>query len=441
MAHKTVSAAQEILEKNEKYIAGGVFSLNRKIDPMRVFVRAKGAYVWDIEGKRYTDYHAAFAPYFLGHADDDVDQAVIDIVKDSASLFGAGTTPWEAELAELLVACVPTLEQVQVTNTGSEATALALRLARAVTGRDGVLLMQGGYNGWEDEVAFNLMDPPERQQPDSEGNLPLNPISAGIPASVNRNVHVVQFNDLEAAERQLAGGEIAAVMLEPILQNVGVVKPEPGYLAGLRRLCDEYGALLVFDEVKTGFRHALGGYQSLCGVTPDLSTFGKAVANGYPMGVIGGKKAYMQHFSHPDPSRRALIAGTYNGHPVTVAATLATLKKLKSREAEIYGHTDRLGRLMEEGLKELFAAQDYPTTVVRQGSAFVVYFMDHAPRDWLDIARHNDMERDVRYRKALLDEGVFHFPVATKQGSISFAHTEKDIAETLEITEKVLAEL
>jgi glutamate-1-semialdehyde 2,1-aminomutase len=159
MAHKTVSAAQEILERNEKYIAGGVFSLNRKIDPMRVFVKAKGAYVWDIEGERYTDYHAAFAPYFLGHADNDVDQAVIDILKDSASLFGAGTTPWEAELAELLVACVPTLEQVQVTNTGSEATALALRLARAVTGRGGVLLMQGGYNGWEDEVAFNLMDP------------------------------------------------------------------------------------------------------------------------------------------------------------------------------------------------------------------------------------------------------------------------------------------
>ncbi len=441
MAYSATSDAQQILEKNRRFIAGGVFSLNRKIDPMRVFVRAAGAYIWDSDDKRYIDYHAAFAPYFLGHADADVDQAVSDMLRTCSSLFGAGTTPWEAELAELLVTCVPTLEQVQVTNTGSEATALALRLARTVTERDGVLLMQGGYNGWGDDVAFNLMDPADQQTPDQGGNIPLHPMSAGIPESVQQHVRVLQFNDLDAAERQLRTREVAAVMLEPILQNVGIVKPQPGYLEGLRRLCDEHGTLLIFDEVKTGFRHALGGYQSLCGVTPDLSTFGKAVANGYPLGVVGGKKQYMEYFDHPDPRRRALIAGTYNGHPVSVAATIATLKKLASRAEEIYGHTDRLGQLMEEGLGELFAEQDYPVTVVRQGSAFVAYFMDHAPSSWLDIARHNNMERDVTYRKRLIEKGVFHFPVATKQGSISFAHTNEDIEQTLEITAQVLKEL
>ena len=441
MAYSAASKARQILETNDRYIAGGVFSLNRKIDPMRVFTQARGAHIWDADGNRYIDYHAAFAPYFLGHADPDVDRAVVEAVRTCSSLFGAGTTPWEAELAELLVACVPTMESVQVTNTGSEATALALRLARAATGRDGVVLMQGGYNGWEDDVAFNLMDPAEQQTPGPDGNLPLHPISAGIPESVQRHIRVVQFNDLAAAEQQLQSREVAAVLLEPILQNIGIVKPEPGYLEGLRCLCNEHGTLLIFDEIKTGFRHALGGYQSLCGVTPDLSTFGKAVANGYPLGVIGGKREIMEHFDHPDPRRRALIAGTYNGHPVPVAAAIATLKKLRSREKEIYGHTDRLGQELKQGLRTLFAERDYPVTVARQGSAFVVYFMDHAPKDWLDIARNNDMERDVEYRRRLIDHGIFHFPVASKQGSISFAHTRVDVEQTIEVTAKVLDEM
>lgn len=437
---KTLSrATRDVWERNLRYIPGGLYSLNRHIEPVRVFTKAKGAYLWDVDGNRYTDYHAAFAPYFLGHGDDDVDGAVIDVIRSGASLFGAGTTPWEGELAELIVASVPTLEQVQVTNTGSEATAYAIRLARAHTGRDGVLLMQGGYNGWEDDVAFNLMDPASAQVARGDGRgLELRPLSTGIPASVKANTYVVQFNDLEAVARVLARGEVAAVMLEPILQNVGIVKPQPGYLEGLRRLCDEHGVVLVFDEVKTGFRHALGGYQSLCGVTPDLSTFGKAIANGYPLGVVGGKREIMQHAADPDPKRRVLIAGTYNGHPVPVAAAIATLKKLRDREDEIYGHTDSLGQRMEDGLNRIFADAPFPTTVVRQRSAFAVYFMDHAPSDWLDVARNHDMDRDKAYRSQLIANGVFHFPTPTKQGSISFAHTEADIDATLATTEQVV---
>lgn len=433
------SASQRYLQRNRKYIPGGLFSLNRRIDPMVVFERAEGAYMWDVEGRRYIDYHAAFSPYFLGHADPDVDAAVVDAIQRKTSLFGAGSAPWEGELAELLVESVPSLDKVQVTNTGSEATSYAIRLARAATKRDGILLIQGGYNGWEDDVAFNLMDPPDVQHRRENGpGLALHPLSSGIPKSVHDNVFVVQFNDLAAAEEILANHEIAAVMLEPILQNIGVVKPIEGYLEGLRRSCDEHGSLLVFDEVKTGFRNGLGGYQALCGVVPDLSTFGKAVANGYPLGVIGGKEQYMRYFEHPDPKERVLIAGTYNGHPIPVFAAIATLKKLRDRGDEIYGHTDALGQSMEQGLTSIFGDVGYPVTVARQRSAFVVYFMDHAPRDWLDLARSHDMDRDRRYRAKLIEHGIFHFPTPTKQASISFAHTQDDVATTLEVTERIV---
>ncbi|MCZ6675825.1 MAG: aspartate aminotransferase family protein [Candidatus Poribacteria bacterium] len=434
--------ANEIWEKHKQVIPGGVVSLNRIIDPMRVFVRAKGAYLWDSDGKQYIDYHAAFSPYLLGHSDTDVDEAVIRAIREERSLMGAGTTPWEGELAELLVECIPTLDQVQLTNTGSEATFLALRLARAVTERDKVIIMQGGYNGWHNDVAFNLMDSADQLADSREGEeLPLSPLTAGMPKSAAQNVHVVQFNDLAAVENVMRRGNIAAVILEPILQNIGIVKPKPGYLNGLRRLCDQYGSLLVFDEVKTGFRHALGGYQSICGVRPDLSSFGKAVANGYPLGVIGGKREYMEYFNHPEPAKRVLIAGTYNAHPVPTVAAIATLRKLKTQEGEIYAHLERLGQMMEDGLKTRLARHGFPATVARQGSAFVVYFMDASPENWLDIARYNDMERDKKYRQRLIDAGVFHFPLPTKQGSISFAHTETDIERTLEITDTVLSTL
>lgn len=432
----------EILERHQRHIPGGVMSVNRAIDPMRVFVRARGAYLWDHEGRRYIDYHAAFAPYLLGHGDEEIDDAVIECVRSGASLMGAGTTPWEGEVAEMLVECVPGLEQVQLTNSGSEAVVYALRLARAATGRDKVLIMQGGYNGWMDYVSFNLMDPASALEAHRPGEPHrLRPITAGIPKVVEETVRVVEYNDVEAAERVLAERDVAALILEPILQNVGVVKPDPGYLESLRALCDRYGTVLVFDEVKTGFRHALGGYQAIAGVIPDLCVFGKAVANGYPVGVVGGKRALMSHCVHPDPSQRVVVAGTYNAHPFTVAAAKATLARLMSREEEIYGELERLGARMEAGLEALFDQRNYPATVVRQGSAFVVYFMDHAPRSWRDVAMHHDAGRDTAYRKALIEAGVFHFPVATKQGSISFAHRDEDVDRTLEITSEVLNRL
>ena len=434
--------SERIWQRNQKVIPGGVVSLNRLIEPMRVFVKARGAYLWDADGNKYIDYHAAFSPHLLGHGDPDVTEAVKNALEQGQSLMGAGTTPWEGELAELLVEAVPGLEMVQITNTGSEATYAAIRLARSVTDRDGVLLMEGGYNGWHDDVAFNLMTPLDKMSGWSPGREhALIPISGGIPKSVAQNIHVVEFNDLVAAERVVSSREIAAVILEPVLQNIGVVKPRPGYLEGLREICDRYGTVLIFDEVKTGFRSALGGYQEICGVLPDLSTFGKAVASGYPLGVVGGKKEIMNYFVHPDPAKRVLIAGTYNAHPVPVAAAIATLRKLQARKDEIYGFLEHLGARMEKRLKQVFEAVGVTASVVRQGSAFVTYFMDHEPGNWIDIPRHHDFEKDRRYRLALARAGIFHFPQPTKQGSISFAHTEEDIDRTCDVTSQVVSAL
>jgi glutamate-1-semialdehyde 2,1-aminomutase len=427
-----------LFARNQRLIPGGMVSLNRKVEPEIAFVRGQGAYVWDADGNRYIDYHAAFAPYLLGHADPEVDGAVRKALDDGWTLMGSGTTPWEGRAAELFIECVQ-LDRVQFTCTGSEATYHALRLSRAFTGRDHIVVMQGGYNGWHDEVACNVMTPREQLGPrQSRGEYRFFPLSAGLPANVAERVHVINFNDLAAVEWAFQKYPVACLITEPILQNIGIVKPQPGYLAGLRHLCDTHGAVLVFDEVKTGFRHGLGGYQAICGVKPDLATFGKAIANGYPLGAIGGRAEIMDLFNHPDAAKRVLIAGTYNGHPFIMAAAIATMEKLRREKDTLYPRLEKLGARMEEGLTELFRAHGITATVARQGSAFCAYFMDHAPRDWHDVAENHDMQRDLRYRRALIERGVYQFPLPTKQGSISAAHTEADIEETLRATEQVL---
>lgn len=432
----------ELLKKNEKWIPGGVVSLNRKSDPNICFSKGIGSKVWDIEGNEYIDYQAGFAAAFLGHNDPDVNNAVKESLDNNTILMGAGPTDLEGQLAELFCQCVPTVEQIQLTTTGSEATYHAIRIARAVTKRDHVIIMQGGYNGWHNDVAgnviSNLSDIGARVSP---GEYPFDSLSAGIPQSHKSLVHVVNYNDLDSVSYLMKRYPVACIILEPILQNIGIVKPLPGYLEGLRKLTDEDGSLLVFDEVKTGFRHALGGYQSICGVTPDLSTFGKAVANGYPMGVIGGKKKFMDYFVHPEKSERVLIAGTFNAHPLISIAAIATLQKLASSKHKVYEHVNKLGERLEQGLTEIFNRYDSPFYVAREGSAFCVYFMDHAPVDFHDIAMNNNFAFDKEYRLKLIEKGIFNFPLPIKQGSISFAHTIRDIDETLEKTQSVVSDL
>ena len=431
---------EEIRHRAATYIAGGVVSLNRKVDPPIVFASAHGSRLVDHHGRSYIDYHAAFAPYLLGHNHPVVNQAVRRALDENWSLLGSGTNAWEARLAELLCQVVPSLELVQITNTGSEATAHAIRLSRAWTGRDDVLLMLGGYNGWHNEVARSVFPTLEQVGPRvSPGEYAFLPMSAGIPESTRRRVHIVNFNDLESVAYVLRRYPIACVLMEPVMQNVGVVLPDAGYLQQMVDLCEAHGTVCVFDEVKTGFRSALGGYQSVVGVRPHLSVFGKAVANGYPMGVVGGRRDLMEQFAHPDPAKRVLIAGTYNAHPLNTAAAIATVELLKN--PDVYHHLEAMSARLQSGLETLFAEAGLPALVVRNASAHCVYFCERPPRDLHDVLLNHDFDLDRRYRRGLVDRGVYQIPLPAKQGSVSHAHTAADIDQTLEITRQVVKTL
>jgi glutamate-1-semialdehyde 2,1-aminomutase len=435
------SRSSEILNWSKQFIPGGISSTNRAIDPPLVFRRAEGAYLWDADGNKFTDYHAAFASHILGHNDPSVTQAVERVLRDKESLYGAGATILEARLAELICGAVPTIDRVELLNTGSEATYQALRLARAATGRDHIIVMQGGYNGWHNDVSCNLMTPLSVVGPRvSPGEYPYLPISAGVPHDHRKLVHPINFNDLDSVEFVCKKYPIAAVITEPILQNIGVVHPQPGYLEGLLELARRFGFLLVLDEVKTGFRHALGGYASIAGIEPDLIVYGKALGNGYPIAAVAGKRALMEHFVHPDPEKRVLLAGTYNGHPVPTAAAIATIERLRANSGEVFQHLEKLGAQLEAGIQRILISLATPTTFVRQGSAFCLYLMGHAPVDWHDIAHNHDFNVDTSMRRNLIERNVYFFPLPVKQGSISFAHTAADIKATVEIWESALTE-
>ena len=435
--------SEQLLAENSKLIPGGLASLNRKADPVIAFSHAKGSKLWDVDGHEYIDYHAGFAPYILGHNDDDLNNAVVRAMQNNLSNYGSGPTSEEGELARLFLKAVPHADKVQFFNTGSEATAQAIRVARAATGRSHIIKMQGGYNGHHNAVATNLMS--SREQLGGTrivgDGLPHVPITAGIPPEEQQLTRIVPFNDLDAVERVANKYKIAALITEPALQNIGVVKPQPGYLKGLRELADRHGFLLIFDEVKTGFRASLGGYQPLAGVTADLCTFGKAFANGVPIAALAGKSLYMDLAATPDPKKRVLIAGTYNCHPIPVAAAIACLKKLMDPKLDVYGHLEKLGKKLEAGQRELFARYKVPVVISRIGSASCVYFTEKEPRDWWDVLENHDGQFDTRYRRGLIERGIYQFPVMAKQGSISFAHTDADIEKTLEATDCVLREL
>ncbi len=433
------SRSRAILEHNRRFIPGGISSINRLVEPALAFVRGQGSRLWDADGNEYIDYHGAFSPQFLGFHRHEIACAVAKTIESGSDLFGSGPTELEGKLAEMIVAHIPWIEKFVVFTSGSEATQQAIRLARAATERDHVVVMQGGYNGWYNDVACNLATPLERLGPrKSPGEYEFVPISAGIPIAHRQLIHPVNFNDLESVRHVCERHEVAAVILEPVLQNVGVVKPIAGYLEGMRRLADEMGFLLIFDEVKTGFRHAFGGYAEISGVIPDLAVYGKTIASGYPLGAIGGPARWLDYFYDTDKTHRVLLAGTYNGHPVPMAAAIATLEILLRDAGEVYKRCEALGARMERGLDECLRNVGVEATVSRQGSAFVVYFMDHSPHDWHDLAAHHNEEIDVAFRRNLIDKGIYFFPVATKQCSISAAHSDEDIDRTIQATKQAL---
>lgn len=429
----------KILNRNKQFIPGGIVSMARKADPDIVFARAKGAYLWDMDGNRYLDYHAAFGPHVLGFHDPAVTAAVRKVLDEEAGLYGAGTNALEGRLAELMCENLPGVDMVSILNTGTEASMTAVRLARAVTGKDDLIVMQGGFNGSHNDCGCNVLTPLSEIGPRvSPGEYRYVELGPGVPETHKQLVHIVNFNDLDSVRYVCERNDVACLITEPVLQNIGIVKPKPGYLQGLRDLADEFGFLLIYDEVKTGFRYCVGGYAEVSGVTPDLAYYAKAIANGYPLSALGGKREYMVHFAHENPTKRPMASGTYNGHPIPVAAAIATIERFLENDGEVYRHLERLGEKSQDGIETILRQRNVTGTVVRQGSAYSIYFMDHAPVDWHDLAGNHDFNRDLQMRRAMVDAGVYYFPVATKQCSISATHTDEDIDFTLEQLDRVL---
>jgi glutamate-1-semialdehyde 2,1-aminomutase len=422
-------ASSDLLDRAAEVIPGGVNTCRRRSDPRLCFTRGAGAHLWDLEGRRYIDYHAAYGAIFLGHSHPAVTARVAAAIEERV-LFGVGVTEAEVALAAKIVEHVPSAEQVVVCNSGSEATYHAIRLARGVTGRQKIIKFQGCYNGFHDYVLRNVLSPPElvgRRDPQSSGML-----EAAIDAT-----EVCRFNDLEDVRRVLDANpeQIAAILIEPIGHNSPGILPEPGFLEGLRALADETGALLVFDEVITGFRHHLGGFQALCGVLPDLTTLGKAIANGFPIAAIAGRREHMEHFN-TNPAGDVHFGGTYNGNAVGVEAALATIAELERED--VHGRVFALGARMRDGLAAIAEEAGIPAVVGGYGSLFVLCFMEGPLRSYEDVLR-NDAALFGRYRRALVERGVFEMPESLGRSHISAAHTPDDVDRSLEVAREALA--
>ena len=420
-----VTPTSDLAARAARVIPGGVNSGQRRVPGLEELVIAatSGATFTDGDGNTYTDYHAAFGPPLLGHNDPDVDAAVAATAR-TVGLMGVGVTAVEIELAERICELVPSAERALLTETGSEATFHALRVARAATGRRHVIKFQGCYHGWHDSVAMNVISLPE-----NVGKK--DPLSKGVLPEVIDATIVCRFNDADEVERALREHDVAAIILEPIPHNIGAVLPKPGFLERLRDLATKHGTVLVFDEVITGFRHALGGFQSIAGVTPDLTTLGKAMGNGWPVSALAGKAELMDLFS-TTPGRPAFFAGTFNGHPPTAAAALATIEKLQ-REP-VHEHVFALGERTREGLRELYARLGVPVHVSGFGSVFVTYFLDCEPSCYDDLLA-NDADLFTGYRRELMKHGIFELPLNLKRSHFSYAHSGDDVDRLLEATE------
>lgn len=402
-----------LLSRAAAVIPGAVNSGRRNMRSNVCMRSAHGAYFEDVDGNRYIDYHAAFGPVVLGHSHPNLTRRVSEAICDRVC-FGVATTEPEVELARKIVAHVPSVEQVLVCNSGNEATHHAIRLARGVTGRDLIVRFTGGYHGFHDFVM------------------------ASPGAICNERTIECSYNEPSSVEEAFAAHpeQIAAVIVEPIMHNspgAGIV-PSLGFLEGLRRICSEQGAILIFDEIITGFRHALGGYQSIVGVTPDLTTMGKALANGFPIAAIGGRRELMERFdTHPDGV--VAYAGTYNGNACSVEAALATIETME--DEPVHERLFALGERMRAGLAEVAGRAGVPAHVSGFGSLFVLSFMEGPIETMADLER-NDTELFLAYRSALVQRGVFEVPENVGRSHISYSHTEADIDRSLEIAEEAL---
>jgi len=420
-----MSRNDELFARAQRTIPAGVNSPVRAFRSVggtpRFFVRGEGAYLWDADGKRYIDYVGSWGPAILGHAHPDSVRAVQEAAKSGLS-FGA---PTEAEIviAEEICKILPSLELVRLVSSGTEATMSALRLARGYTGRPKIVKFEGCYHGHGDSLLVKA----------GSGALTFGqPSSAGVPPSIAGETLVLSYNDLDqvAAAFKMHPDAIACVIVEPIVGNMNLIAPQPGFLQGLRQLCDEYRAVLIFDEVMTGFRVHLRGAQGLYGVTPDLTTLGKVIGGGMPVGAFGGKRAIMEKIAPLGPVYQA---GTLSGNPVAVAAGLATLKAIQAP-----GFYERLGertRALTDRLAGAAARADVAFSAQSAGGMFGIYFSAQPPTSYAEVMQC-DKEAFNRFFHRMLDAGVYLAPSAFEAGFVSAAHTQRDIEETVRAAEK-----
>ena len=410
----------QAIRLHSQWIAGGVnsnFRLGIAPTPL-VFERGEGPYLYDVDGNKLIDYYLGMGPMILGHNP----KAVIDAVKtqiDSGILF-AGQTAIEAEAARLVCEMVPSAERMRFGSSGSEVDQAALRLARAATGRQRIIKFEGHYHGWFDNVLWSTAPAIASAGP---ADAPLAVAgSKGQTAEAVDSLTVLPWNDLEILEAHLAAGDVAAVIMEAAMCNQGSIHPIPGYLEGVRAACDKHGTILIFDEVITGFRLGRGGAQELFGVTPDISTFGKAIANGFPVAAIAGRADLMDLFS----TGGVVHGGTYNAQPVAMAATAATLKTLTP---ELYAKVGRAGTTLAEGFREIFAAEGVTAQVVGFGQVFhVALGLEKPARNYRDLAAMNKPSY-IQLTTALLHRGVR----ALERGAwfLSAEHDDSVVADTL----------
>jgi len=421
---------EELFARAQLTIPAGVNSPVRAFRSVggtpRFIARGEGAYLWDADGKRYLDYVGSWGPAVLGHAHPAVVGAVTEAATHGLS-FGA-PTEMEIQMAETLCRLVPSMELVRLVSSGTEATMSALRLARGYTGRGKIVKFEGCYHGHGDSLLVKA----------GSGALTFGtPSSAGVPPAIANETIVLPFNDLAAVDAafRAEGERIAGIIVEPVAGNMNLVMPRPEFLPGLRAICDQYASVLIFDEVMTGFRVHLGGAQARYGIAPDLTTLGKVIGGGMPVGAFGGRRAIMERIAPLGPVYQA---GTLSGNPVAVAAGLATLREIEAR-----GFYDRLAertRSLTEGLTESARRAGVAFVAQSVGGMFGLYFASSIPETY-DAVMACDKERFNRFFHMMLDAGVYFAPSAFEAGFVSAAHSADDIAATLALADQAFAAL
>jgi len=426
-----MSRSADLFSKAQQKIPGGVNSPVRAFkgvggDPI-FFNRGQGAYLFDEDDNKYIDYVASWGPLIVGHVHPEVIAAVTEVMQHGLS-FGA-PTELEIEMAEKVCEIVPSMDQVRMVSSGTEATMSAIRLARGHTGRDKIVKFEGCYHGHADSLLVKA----------GSGALTLGvPTSPGVPADLAKHTLTLQYNDAEMVREtfKTIGDEIACIIVEPVAGNMNCIPPVPGFLETLREVCDEHGAVLIFDEVMTGFRVALGGAQQLYDVKPDLTTLGKVIGGGMPVGAFGGKLEIMQKIA---PTGPVYQAGTLSGNPVAMAAGLKNLELIS--EPNFYTRLSARTLQLTKGMTEKAAAAGIPFTTNSVGGMFGFFFTEEESMTNFAQVSACNIDRFQQFYHGMLENGVYLAPSAYEAGFVSSAHTEEDIEETLAAAEKVFAGL